>query len=143
MVTREQIQENRQKWLDALRSGKYKQSTNVLKSKYDANSFCGFGLGCEISGIGEWVKRVYPNALGLIYQYQDSEHDNLLGEVMEFYGLPRYVKEGEEEEHAFSLIIDWNDRQQLDFKEFANRLEDLFRLEDFFENIEKEKEGLN
>jgi hypothetical protein len=40
------------KWIEALRSGKYKQGNQVLKSK--SGHFCCLGVLCDISGLSEW-----------------------------------------------------------------------------------------
>ena len=43
----------RRKWVEALRSGKYKQTTGTLR---DRDGFCCLGVLCDISKTGEWVK---------------------------------------------------------------------------------------
>jgi hypothetical protein len=47
---------NAKKWLNALRSGKYKQGRARLKS---ADEFCCLGVACDISGLGKWDKDKY------------------------------------------------------------------------------------
>lgn len=42
-----------QKWVKALRSGKYKQTKSELK---DNNGYCCLGVLCEISGKSEFTK---------------------------------------------------------------------------------------
>ena len=74
------------KWLDALRSSEYEQTTGLLR---DDKGFCCLGVLCDISGLGEWerdedgdyafhvpghVERVFPpdavdEALGVIARY--------------------------------------------------------------------------
>jgi hypothetical protein len=44
--------QNIQKWVDALRSGDYKQGTGRLKS--ENNTYCCLGVACEISELGKW-----------------------------------------------------------------------------------------
>jgi hypothetical protein len=39
------------KWVEALRSRKYKQGQGLLKCQ---NTFCCLGVLCDISGLGEW-----------------------------------------------------------------------------------------
>ena len=51
--TVEQLEENRTKWLGALRSGEYKQADGYLKID---GKFCCLGVACEISGLGEWIE---------------------------------------------------------------------------------------
>ena len=43
--------EKRREWIEALRSGKYEQTQNYLRS---GNSFCCLGVLCDISGIDKW-----------------------------------------------------------------------------------------
>lgn len=40
------------KWIEALRSGKYKQGRLKLRDKTDC--FCCLGVLCDISGVSEW-----------------------------------------------------------------------------------------
>jgi hypothetical protein len=50
--TREQILENRRKWIEALRSGKFKQCKQVLRKQNGSHiSFCCLGVATEISGL--------------------------------------------------------------------------------------------
>lgn len=42
------LSENQKKWVDALRSGKYKQGTRYLR---DGDKFCCLGVACDILGI--------------------------------------------------------------------------------------------
>lgn len=42
----------KQKWLDALRSGKYKQGTGVLRDQY--NRFCCLGVLCDVYDNSRW-----------------------------------------------------------------------------------------
>lgn len=44
------------KWIKALRSGKYKQGTGRLR---DDNQFCCLGVLCDISKKGKWNKTHY------------------------------------------------------------------------------------
>jgi hypothetical protein len=47
---------NAQKWVDALRSGKYQQATSFLRN---GDRFCCLGVACDISGIGNWSGNSY------------------------------------------------------------------------------------
>lgn len=42
---------NQEEWVQALESGEYKQTRDVLR---DDNGFCCFGVLCEISKLAEW-----------------------------------------------------------------------------------------
>ncbi len=48
-------QDMKKKWVEALRSGKYRQSTHKYYLKYDGDYSC-LGVLCEISGVGYWKK---------------------------------------------------------------------------------------
>jgi len=44
-----------EKWVEALRSGKYNQSKGFLhRTLEDNNGFCCLGVLCDISGLGHW-----------------------------------------------------------------------------------------
>ena len=43
----------RRKWVEALRSGEYKQKAGTLRYR---DGFCCLGVLCDISKTGEWVK---------------------------------------------------------------------------------------
>jgi hypothetical protein len=51
----------KQKWLEALRSGKYKQGRFALRTKID--DYCCLGVLCDVSGVSEWEEN------GLCYSY--------------------------------------------------------------------------
>lgn len=44
--------EMKQKWVEALRSGKYRQGKNYLNAN---GAFCCLGVLCDLSGEGKWV----------------------------------------------------------------------------------------
>lgn len=44
--------EHVREWVDALRSGKYRQARGQLRD--DEGKMCCLGLACELSGTGEW-----------------------------------------------------------------------------------------
>ena len=60
--TLEEIQEHRNQWTAALRSGKYRQARGNLKTVWAATSaveeqayMCVMGVACEISGLITWI----------------------------------------------------------------------------------------
>ena len=50
--------ENVRKWVDALRSGEYAQTTGVLfrDSGDDEAGYCCLGVACDLSGLGQWIE---------------------------------------------------------------------------------------
>lgn len=56
IYTKEQTAANRKKWVEALRSGKYKQCKNKLrKTDLEVIRHCCLGVACDISGLGKWA----------------------------------------------------------------------------------------
>ena len=51
MSSSEPNKERLRLWVEALRSGKYKQADRQLKR---GDTFCCLGVACDISGIGKW-----------------------------------------------------------------------------------------
>lgn len=51
MTKKQELGPRQREWVEALRSGKWRQAKGVLKN---GDSFCCLGVACEISGLGEW-----------------------------------------------------------------------------------------
>lgn len=103
--------ELKSKWVDALRSGKYKQGRGYL-CRDDA--YCCLGVLCDISGIGEW-KNV-PDENGLTYvTSQDQDR----------FGLPYSVREEipESKLHILSTLACMND-DGVSFETIAKEIEE-------------------
>ena len=73
LYTLAEIKENRKKWVEALRSGKYKQTEGTLKGKDEEgrDRFCCLGVACDISGLSTWEStkvngRVYDGNYGVL-----------------------------------------------------------------------------
>ena len=102
-------QEIKQKWLKALRSGKYKQGRRILRNKQ--NEFCCLGVLCDIVNV-EWVedeelfRASYKSSISggyLVYGlakdldiYWGSEH--------------RLMNMNDAEDRSFVEIADWIER---------------------------------
>jgi len=65
----EQHKQNLKLWAEALRSGKYQQAQNSLKTD---DGYCCWGVACEISGIGFWSRCGYLN----YFFVRDNHGDN-------------------------------------------------------------------
>ena len=80
-------------WLEALRSGKFKQVQNKLRKDVDKQEFCCLGVLCEISGMGHWEERLNADENATMMWYVPSEdtagaaRDYLPTEVMAAVGL--------------------------------------------------------
>ena len=126
--TAEEAKENRKKWIEALRSGEYKQGMGVLRE--EDNKFCCLGVACDISGLGEWKYDLEDSdGINLSYVIEESvkkySNDGLLPLPVQFWvGLRSNAGDAFES----GSLIQINDTGS-SFKEVA----------DF---IEKEPEGL-
>lgn len=58
------------KWIEALKSGKYKQHTNSLRVK---DMYCCLGVLCDISNVSKWTNRDFIfNNREFLYYYDDN-----------------------------------------------------------------------
>lgn len=75
------------KWVAALRSGKYKQGTGQLREN-KGNTFCCFGVLCDISKIGRWSAPKILPYLRQKYNYSYKQNTAVLPkEVMKWANL--------------------------------------------------------
>ena len=114
----------KQKWLDALRSGEYKQTKENLQ---DINGFCCLGVLCDLHSKERgtsWVKQIdnyelYGEAQTLPLSVQEwAGLDNDMGGVVDFdYEVDgvMYVKS--------ESLPEINDTWNKDFKEIADLIE--------------------
>lgn len=89
--TIEQIKENRQKWLDALRSGNYKQGMSYLHyidNKSNEHRYCCLGVACDVAKIQDW-KEMYRTPDSSVYSY-DSSYGVLSFDMKEWIGSHKY-----------------------------------------------------
>lgn len=78
--TLEQMKEHRRLWVEALRSGKYKQGAGCLRS--EDNHFCCLGVLCDIAGV-EWSDQA--GTFGFVADGETAVHAPPAAE--EFVGL--------------------------------------------------------
>ena len=72
------LNENAQKWVDALRSGEYGQTVHQLRQ---GDKYCCLGVACEISGLAEWDRDEHGDRAYLGHGL------NLPPDVVEWLGL--------------------------------------------------------
>lgn len=111
-------QQIKEKWLEALRSGKYKQGSFRLR-KSEGNRFCCLGVLCDLyfeDHDEDWVEGVY------------GWEANEIGEM---YVLPRRVMEWADLDDcnpgmytSFVPISELNDIQEYEFEELADLIEE-------------------
>ena len=117
---------NAQKWLDALRSGKYKQGREAL---HEDNEFCCLGVACDLYAKevgGTWVKEPFDGSTGFYFMVNGySSQDNLPMPVVEWLGLNTndgFLSPDSSPGVAQSLI-ELNDNFRFDFKKIADVIE--------------------
>lgn len=80
MLTPQQITKNR-KWIEALRSGKYKQTKSRLR---DTFGFCCLGVACDLINSDAW----HFNILEKDYSFSNTNERSVLPEnIQNLYGL--------------------------------------------------------
>lgn len=99
------------KLIDALRSGKYKQGTGLLRPT--CGTHCCLGVACDLSGCDQW------NKLDEEFIYDDSS-SLLPSSVMDFYGFR--TKDGTHFLNGPDTLVEMNDAY-VPFPEIADRIE--------------------
>lgn len=101
--------ENTKKWLKALRSGKYKQTQNKLRSV--DNKFCCLGVLCDVykkeTGDGKWKERPFNSETVVGFGNKASEPPR---KVLRWGGLNENMQES---------LIELNDSELRSFKYIA------------------------
>lgn len=116
----------RKKWLEALRSGKYEQTTGQLadyelaENEEDYNydkplGYCCLGVACDIVGHKEKLKEFmfdgYPS------DCYDENYNNV------FKKLPKIIRESNDRPDDFTFIVAKMNDQGKSFKEVADWIE--------------------
>ena len=127
------MNENARKWVAALRSGNYEQTTHRLRGK---KGFCCLGIACDLymkaTGKGEWKKKSQRFGSGSLEPYygfeiHDGEHmvnaDTILPQVvMDWIGIHGamggYVKSD-----GTAASLDYDNDLGMDFSEIADIIE--------------------
>lgn len=103
---------DKQAWLDALRSGDYKQNYCYLKSE---DGYCCLGVACDLKG-GSWViDTEKEDAYDFVYDgkvYKSSMNNSFLGD---FLGL---------DSKGMSTLVNMNDSEECNFNEIADWIEE-------------------
>lgn len=101
------------RWIEALRSGKYTQTTGVLRN---GSCFCCLGVLCDVStDMGKWVGGSMSDCVD--YVWSDIHHNHLSGQLPKNLREAAGLSEGNEQE-----LMGMNDRGD-SFKKIANRIE--------------------
>lgn len=105
--------ERMRRYVDALRSGDYRQIRHVFRKSHGGCCAIGVGLNLMVEeGLGVWKESITPG--NLYYQVQEeSEAVTIHGQVQEWLEL----------EESLVPIIVMNDEKEMSFEEIAEYLE--------------------
>lgn len=104
-----QQKENLQHWIEALRSGKFNQTTGVLKSNSDG--YCCLGVICEIQNI-----KSYQDYTSYTFVFEDFIEDKNLIPEDHFYDMVGL------DPIQLDFLVSANDNHGLSFDEIADLL---------------------
>lgn len=97
----------KQKWVDALRSGKYKQGRRLLKNR--DNEFCCLGVLCDLEDNTKWEK--YKTQIGPCYKwgYSVGLLPPLIGDKYKIsnYHVEKLVSLNDNAHYSFNEIADY------------------------------------
>ena len=128
-----ELNANAQKWVDALRSGKYTQTRGALRNDEGNNpKFCCLGVACDLyakeTNVDGWRK--IETGLNTLYKFvsdESSSEDALPESVAEWLGLNSVEGEFDPELAGLkvSTLIALNDDHDMryDFKKIADVIE--------------------
>lgn len=102
--------ELRDRWCAALRSGEFRQGIDVLRSDDEIPTYCCLGVLAAIAEPELWDGNVH-----------DGEVAELNSRHLHEYGLT----EGDQ-----GRLISWNDRDQLNFNQIADKIERHIHIEE-------------
>ncbi len=103
----------KQRWLEGLRSGKYTQGRQALRSSDD--KYCVLGVLCDISSEGEWEER--PERPGNYYYHIGKSYAN--------GSLPFELQlKAKLSTHFAWVLIHMNDSEGVDFAKIADYIEE-------------------
>lgn len=119
-MTKAQQKKNRQKWIDALRSGKYKQGRGTLK---DGDSFCCLGVLCDVYAKTRRYNGWDSHGTFFDKSFANNSDVDLITPVMDWVGMTNsggtyYTKKGKG-----NSLMGLNDESKLSFKQIANVIE--------------------
>jgi predicted transcriptional regulator len=112
---KEEYQDRRQKWIDALRSGKHKQTRGELSavsSEDGSFAFCCLGVACDVQDDSRWSE---PKAMyGGSYRTYGGAIGQPPNDQCVYYGLT---------DKGVQNLIRLNDALKLSFSQIADVLE--------------------
>lgn len=107
--------ELRKKWIEALRSDKYKQGREQLRKGKDR--FCCLGVLCDVFDNGQW--KLDSDIFGTIYFYNSNDKVPPIS-VCDAVGFRKAFRNAS----VIADLANLNDREGLSFSEIADLLEE-------------------
>ena len=114
------------KWIKALRSGKYTQTSDRLKG--DNGSYCCLGVLCDISKLGRWMPIIIGGSKSA-YMSSDKEtsYGNLPSSVQDWAGISSAYGRIEFTKNKSVSLTELNDARKRSFKQIAAYIERNWR----------------
>lgn len=113
-----------EKWVAALRSGKYQQGRNMLRP--NDNQFCCLGVLCDISGLGKWEDE-RGDDITFYTVGEDTSETVLPATVRRWAGMRHYEGEFTEKDQLGVPVIQklsgLNDSGRWSFEDIADIIE--------------------
>lgn len=119
--------ENIKLWVEALRSGKYKQAQKALANE---DGHCCLGVACDTflinTGIGKWLPAEEERMAFATPSFDQGTESYMPAEVQEWLGLPNdpplpFLNEGDMESQEYASEL--NDVKECDFNQIADAIE--------------------
>lgn len=108
----------KQKWIEALRSGKYEQGKHVLRS--GDNKYCCLGVLCDIVAPGAWDKEPSRNEFSRVNQFYGHGDGLCSSSTSLSAAVELEVGLGSANQRE---LVDMNDNYGADFNAIANYIE--------------------
>src|SRR6187402_2867644 len=108
----------KEKWIKALRSGSYPQTTGTLFREYPSEitsnnaGYCCLGVAGAVCGLSK--ERLSGN--GSFHEYSE--------EYLEEYGVPKTLRGGIGDDRIVNHLVSMNDSEKLSFNEIADWIEE-------------------
>lgn len=111
------LNENQRKWVDALRSGEFKQTTGSLQ---DGDAYCCLGVACVVAereGLPIKRRELSQEIIGGDMSCQPASISEWLG-IREENGQHEH-----DETFSSDTLVDLNDQEEMTFPEIADHIE--------------------
>ena len=97
----------KEKWVAALRSGKYKQDKDQGLLETDDGKFCCLGVACKVAGIGNNEKNDYLLSQSWVEDTKNFKIKGVPKVLKEDGELPTRLAEMNDEGKSFKFIATW------------------------------------